>query len=431
LRRSFAIALVVITACGNGGSPGATPDASTPIDATTDATIDADAAIADAGPDIDQDPDVYPAKHMPAAQIDDLGGPVIEKPRVVTITFAGDSARDALRAFDDSVVTSAYWTAALAEYRVGAGTSGGWVELPDTVSGKDLTDSDVQSIVENAIASGAAPAPDARTIYVAHFPPAARILYNNGAIVSCIDFAAYHGAFMPIIDAGVSEIVYAAVVRCGADPSQALSLATVATSHVLAEAATDPHPDSAPTFRLSTNDPWKLAGGSAHTDEVGDLCTIFRVADAGPDGAMVQTLWSNRAAAEGGTPCQPAAGSAIGFGASVRTSLETIGLRKSYGYLVVPRGGHTDAIVDVFSAAPLPNDLTLLAGVAVPGSPSMMNAIPDGISATLSRTRAHNGNGVVLTIAAPATAAGQYPFVVRALLDDAHYFDWPVIALVR
>jgi hypothetical protein len=43
----------------------------------------------------------------------------------------------------------------------------------------------------------------------------------------------------------------------------------------------------------------------------------------------------------------------------------------------------------------------------------------------LSQTTAHNGDGIILTIAAdPSTVAGNYLFVVRSTLTSSNFNDW-------
>jgi hypothetical protein len=385
----------------------------------------------DGGADAEQDPNVYPSKHQAAAQIDDLGGPVIVHPKVVTVTFQGDPMRDAVRAFDDALVTSDFWRRTMTEYGVGDGVSGGVVELPDTVTGTDVLDEDIQALVASKVAAGIFPAPDASTVYVLYYPAKVSLLYNRGAALSCIEFVGYHSTVEVATDGGKIEVPYVPVARCNSgNPVDDAKYVTVAASHALAEAATDPHPQTAPAYRLVTNDAWLIAGGSVQNDEVADLCGILRGFDAGP--GPVQRMWSNAAAATSREPCQPSDPNVAYFGAAVRTSLETIGARKSYGYLPVPRGGTTSARVDVFSTRALDHDLTLLTGRARGGDPTRMDLLPQGISATLSRSTAHNGNAAWLTVAAPVGATpGDYPFVVRAVFDATAFVDWPVIAHVK
>jgi len=416
-------------AASDGGDDGANDAPVATDDASSDAAGD---AVTDAGPDIEQDPDVYPAKHQPLAQIDYLGGPLLDHVKIVTVTFQGDVRRDDLYAFDDALVTSAFWHATVAEYGIHDGTSGGHIELPDTVSGKDVTDTDIQNLLLANIASGALPAPDAQTLYVLYYPASTTILFGNGAALGCVDFLAYHSSFPFSLDGGPSssELVYATVARCSfSTPADTAMYLTVGASHAIAEAVTNPHAFSAPGYMLVTNDAWLRSGGSTQNNELGDLCGIYDVYDAG---WAVQLLWSNAAASSSKPPCQPAPAGQIGFGAAVRTTLDLIGGRKSYGYVTLAPGQSKDVVVDVFSGAPLPNELSLYVGRPRPGTPRMMDVIPGGITASLSRATAHNGNGVVLTVTVPtSTAVGDYPFAVRALLDDNTFQDWPVIAHVK
>ncbi len=88
-----------------------------------------------------------------------------------------------------------------------------------------------------------------------------------------------------------------------------------------------------------------------------------------------------------------------------------------------------DAIIDFFSETALPHDVTLVVGGATDFG---VGALPSGVTAHLSRTQVHNGNGVIMTIAADANAsAGDVHVVVRSKLDSSDFNDWPVILNVR
>jgi hypothetical protein len=120
------------------------------------------------------------------------------------------------------------------------------------------------------------------------------------------------------------------------------------------------------------------------------------------------------------------------YGAAVDTqtikSPET--MRNSDGYVVVPRGSTQQFAVTVFSAGPLPNDLSFYIGVPAgqQTDPSDLAALPDGVTATMSITAGHNGESAVLTITVGSTAAIQDSlFVVRSVLSMTDYNDWPVI----
>ena len=54
-----------------------------------------------------------------------------------------------------------------------------------------------------------------------------------------------------------------------------------------------------------------------------------------------------------------------------------------------------------------------------------------GVTPTLSTTTARNGTRLTLTLTVASTVpAGDYPFVVRAILEQSDYHSWPVILRV-
>ena len=76
----------------------------------------------DTGPDINQNPNVYPSQHHPVPQLNYNGGPILTQPRVVTVTFVGDAHRDAFRQFDHLIVTSPWWQETAEGFCVDGGT---------------------------------------------------------------------------------------------------------------------------------------------------------------------------------------------------------------------------------------------------------------------------------------------------------------------
>ena len=106
----------------------------------------------------------------------------------------------------------------------------------------------------------------------------------------------------------------------------------------------------------------------------------------------------------------------------------------SDGYVVVPRGTTQTFDVNVFSSAPLPNDLNFYVGVPKlqATDPSDLGSIAPGVTASLSITSGHNGNGALLTVSTDKTAAlGDTLFVVRSVLAQNDFHDWPVIVHVK
>jgi hypothetical protein len=447
-----AVALAV--GCTHGGGQPGPPDDAGRDTVVTDVTP-AD-VIADAGADIDQDPNTYPADHQPIPQIDYLGGEVLKAPKIVTVTFTGDVHRDSLRSFDHVLVTTSYWSDVMAGYCVddagncvGQGTAvapdgGYWkpdgstadggdgyydVELAYDFASNSIQDQDIRTWLGQHVGAGDFPAPDAQSLYVIYFPAAITISSGSGS--SCADFLGYHGS----TQIGGQEVAYAVIPLCSTgSPQMDFDYLTTTTSHEVGEAASNPHPGAQPAFYLVSNDAW-LGAFTAGGGECGDMCWqgyIDSEDTYNESGWTVQRIWSNLAAAQSRNPCQPT--STAYFAAAVRTQKLNVHGHDSYGYVEVSRGKSVDVIADVFSEKALPHDLLLYAGKDKGQSalPSDMSPPPNGITVELSRMQVHNGSGVVVTIGVPSDAqTGDYRFVVRAILETNDYNDWPVLVHVQ
>jgi len=443
-----------------GGSDGTTMEATPGDDA------------GDAGSNIDQDPDVYPADHQAIPQIDYNGGPILQNVRIVTVTFTGNAHRDALRSFDHFITGSSWWQQTVdgycvpgADACVSAGTSqapdgGAWlpdgstadagdgyldVELGYDFAGNTIDDSDIQKWLAGHVAAGDFPAPDSQTLYVVYFPQTTSITLQGS--VSCQAFGAYHNSAPA--SGPITQIPYATIPFCdyGQGDLANFKELTISASHEIAEAVTDPQPEVNTAFYLHSNDAW-LGALSYGGGEVGDMCTNAVPIDYQESGWDVQRIWSNQAAAHSKQPCQPWDDSAQPyFAAALRTPPLSINGRTSAGYVVVKPGGTTVAIADVFSEAPLAHDLTLYAGKSKgPGHlPSDIDLPDDGITIDLSKTQVHNGNGVDVTFTASSKALKCNPanvcptwqpgccpqVVLRAVFDNNDYNDWPVLVDVQ
>jgi hypothetical protein len=458
--------------CGSSSAKAqATPDAG---DATADGPL-AEAEL-DAGPDINQDPDVYPANHHPIPQLDYKGGPILQHIRVVTVTFVGDPHRDSFRDFDHYIVTTPWWKETAEGYCidggacVGDGTAkapegGAWlpdgstadggdgyldVELPYDFAGTAIQDSDIETWLQGHVAAGDFPAPDAETVYALYFPKTTVISQGQGSTPLCVDtdygvILGYHYQ-ISLTPPGASAPMtaqYAVLPYCdlGGGDDANYQFATTTASHELAEAATDPTPE-VPAFVLTTNDAWATSGSIAG-GECGDMCENVANNTYDESGYTVQRIWSNTAASLSMQPCQP--WTPTYYGAALRTTAQNIPASQlgpphiSDGYVFVKRGESVDVIADVFSQAALPHDLLLYAGVPVYGAadPSTLDAPTGQVTVTISQQQVNNGDGVVVTFAAaknaPATNANTVPgyLVIRSVLDQTDYNDWPVLVWVQ
>ena len=423
---------VVAQGCGSSSTEAPAPGADAGVEGGDDASVD----DAEAGPEnIEQDPNVYPSKHHPLPLLTNKGGPILSAPKTVVVTYVGDAKRDQRRTFHDALTTGVWWQKTMAGYGVGPGTSGGYVELPNTfVTPAVFTDDQIQTLIFDSVRMGVFPAPTSQTIYALYFPPGVSITKQNGA--SCTEFNAYHSATaVNVPDGGTVNVAYAVMPHCNSpvDPAQNFIQDTISASHEIAEAASDPQPGIAPAFNLDTNLAWIPDQLNGTIPENGDMCEFL--ADYYVEGGFtLQRSWSNGAAMNDDTPCAPAPAGRIYFAGAVRTSTITFAGKKIDGYVAVKRGSSVDVVIDVFSKAKLGHDLKLLTGRVSPGFTNGNIILPplNGIKADLSTTTAHNGNGVIMTISAPANAAGgEFRMVVRALYDTFDWNDWPIIVLVK
>ena len=103
----------------------------------------------------------------------------------------------------------------------------------------------------------------------------------------------------------------------------------------------------------------------------------------------------------------------------------------SDGFVTVTPGTTTQVAVNVFSAAALPNELTLTVS-AVDAMYGQFVSFPSGITATLSQTTARNGDGLILTfVVDPSATPAETLFVIHASLNVNDTNDWPAILKVK
>jgi hypothetical protein len=355
--RSLALALVaLLAACGSTAS---NPDAGNGDDSGVASDVVEDANGTDA--------EVYPAPHTPMPQVDYNGGPVIANPEVVTISFAGDNTTlvNRFQQFDDVITTTPWWTAVSSEYCdstntcIGMGSGGGHVVVQDPPA-SSYTDSStggpssIQDFIKLHVGNGSGgsdagatapdggfipdfPPADPNTIYVIYFPTGVTITLDGEP--SCSSFGAYHNTTIVSDANGVpSTVAYAIIPRC--DNTEATS--TVAASHEITEASTDPDIGiGSVAFYLVSAPLWARAGG-----EVGDLCEGIGSNNTTTTQSTftVQRIWSNKSAKAGNDPCVPIPSGEVYFNAAPRTAT-----------VMLPTIGSTAQItVDAYSTAPYP-----------------------------------------------------------------------------
>jgi hypothetical protein len=184
------------------------------------------------------------------------------------------------------------------------------------------------------------PAADANQLYVVFYPPAT--LVNLQGAISCHGFGGYHEEG----NANQTNYPYAVIPRCAG-----LDQVTVAVSHEIIEAATDPDVETNPAYAAVDADhyTWSFFPGG----EVGDMCNYEKQANQRLVGNfMVQRIWSNSSAQAGHDPCVPALmqpyfNSAPDFKDTIK-----LGFGPSTKGMKIPIGQMGTVDVDLFSDAP-------------------------------------------------------------------------------
>lgn len=394
-------------------------------------------------------------------------------PNVVTVTFDPGLYTNAtspsattllgdLESFDDVITTTSWWSAVTKDYCdpkqgcIGAGTAGAHVAISTAPAGDGTaacgpqpcyTDSSLggpsslQTYLGGLFSSGALPAPNAHSLFVFYLPESVTIDLDGA--LSCVVFGGYHGS----VQVAGLDVPYAIVPMC--DPQETaqgiakLTLeqtATLAASHEIVEAVTDPHAAEVPpgTSQNSTQGlawyltddasaAWTLPAGG----EIADLCVD--ILGLGQDrwtesGYVVQRVWSNSSAAAKDDPCVPTPSGEVYFNAGPST------VASDQLTLAVGKSGSIQ--VDAFADGTMPawKVLAVDIGTDANGNPAnVLSLSPGEASPALASGGATIPLSVTLTADPPAQAAGTvgyepYLIVSVASATSAHY--WPAVVLV-
>ncbi|MFT3764420.1 MAG: hypothetical protein QM820_02715 [Minicystis sp.] len=332
------------------------------------------------------------AEHTALPKVITFGGPVLKTPKVQAIVYASDPKADDIDAFLAELAATSYWGEATAEYGVGALQILPTIKRPESPPAK-LTDTQLSQDLA-AQTSGASPAwgaADPSTIYLFVLPQGTVI---DAGGECCTDYDGYHDE----ATVGAIKVPYGIVCSCpGLDGPGVndVQQVTVAMSHELVEAATDPLPFSDPAY-AQTDDPnviWTLITGG----ETADMCEFDADSFVIPKGSkyMVQKSWSNAAAAAGKEPCIPATEGAPFFGVSpvLPDQLSITGVPFLTSGVKIPVGQSKTIDLQLFSNAPTQGpwkvtayDLNAFFG----GSPNL--------ELTLDKATGQNGDVLALTI---------------------------------
>jgi len=349
-----------------------------------------------------------PAPHPPLPRVISLGGPVLTAPKVQPIVYPGDTGAADVQAFLGDLAQSGVWEQVTAEYGVGPLTVLPAITMT-TPAPKTTADGTLQSVLA-ANTTGVAPpwgAADPQTIYLFLLPQGT--IEQDGDGACCTEFDGYHAEAR----AGSTSVPYAVTCACpGFDgPSiTAVEGRTIAVSHELYEAATDPLPSTNPAYEQEDADDavWTLV-----TDgEVADMCEFNDDANVVPAGStyMVQRSWSNAAAARGENPCVPPA-SSTPYLNSFPALVSIADNAWSPGFMTrglkIPLGQKKTIAVTLSSAAP--TDKAWTVSVYDYDTAIGTSAAP-GLALSLDKSSGRNGDVLHLTVSpkhANATLGGE------------------------
>ncbi|HEY2746125.1 MAG TPA: hypothetical protein VGL86_15925 [Polyangia bacterium] len=258
--------------------------------------------------------------------------------------------------------------------RIGRGNYAGTFTLANIPTG-NVTDAQIQSTIDAAIAAGTLPAPDDNSLYALYFPSSVSI--NLDGSTSCSGYGAYHDA---IIETQRHDVYYMVMPDCGSSFNGFTSV----TSHELIEAITDnvPTAGSMPDYPQAWND--------SMGDEMADLCeggNSSATVSTGLGTFTVQNIWDERTQG-----CTAFSSDANDFNVAMSPNVATVALSATTTF-------------------------TVKSATSV-GSPQMLTlsvTAPAGVTATVSPTTITSGATAALTVtvtsAAPPTGL---QIVVRA-----------------
>jgi len=361
------------------------------------------------------------APHAAQPQIANLGGPVLNAPKLLPIFFAGDPNRLEVEQFLEGVGTSSYWRATTSEYGVGPITVLPAVTLAAAPSGS-ISDNTLQVELANNTASASAPwgAADPNTIYLFAISPSMTLTFSTEAC--CTTFGGYH------IETTVNGVAVPYIAACSCPGltgpgANIVDERTAAISHELIEAATDPFPLSDPAYTGAnqSNVVWTLVTGG----ELTDMCVIQSDAYGylAGSGWAVSKSWSNAAAARGDDPCVPAATSIPYFNSVPVLDLIPVDYTGTYETrgLAIPIGASRTIDVDLFSTGVVPHDwdVNVYSYEDYFGGTRSLNL-------SLDRTSGRNGDVLRLTITPLRTnpVLGVNPFIVLSTYGSPGQVDF-------
>ncbi|KAJ3288579.1 hypothetical protein HDU79_004745 [Rhizoclosmatium sp. JEL0117] len=210
------------------------------------------------------------------------GGPVISNVEVTPIFYDASTRFQPEMLNFYSAITDSVYMNALQEYStqtqlIGRGKLVGSYVETGTIKGNLNDAKDVRPYVRSLVEQGILN-PNSNSYYPIHFTKGINITTSGGR--SCVNFAGYHSAVYTADISGVDWTAYGVIPLCDDN----LNIMLHPVSHELAEAITDPFPESG----------WKSRSKSV--GEIADLCNWVggQVVDSTGKKWEVEPVWSNK-----------------------------------------------------------------------------------------------------------------------------------------
>jgi hypothetical protein len=353
-----------------------------------------------------------PADHPPFPILQKGTGTVMATPSVQAVFFKDYDQIPGVTAMLQGLPAAtlatgaSYWQSAVGEYGVGALTVLPPITVTDTAP---TTDTDPKSYLSGKMSDPAFKNVTANTIIALFYPSTTPL--KGSCAATTPGFGGYHDSFN---NAGHAQ-PYAVMTECAkfGPITSALDMVTVAGSHEIIEAVTDPNPAHATYVNLDSTEFGVSMGAFLQGNaENGDLCTINTGFGRGPSSYpyLLQRGWSNAAAKAGKDPCAPdllPAQPYVGAYPVMPDALPNVDTNAKGVIIPVQQSKTID--VKLFSLAPTA-DFTVAARQA-------SDVIPPTLDFSWDKTTGHNGDTLHLTIKALGDSGqGGETFVVTAAL---------------
>lgn len=348
------------------------------------------------GPAVEVTCGAFPALSPPLPQVQARHGTAasIANAKILPVYFVDTPDQAQHSRVLQQLVASSFWSV-LSQYGVGPAVVLPAITLP-TAAPAQLNAADAQSFVTSHMAEWN-PALDTSVFVMLYLPPT-----TTSSISAC--GAGYHS------QAHVQGKLFAWAFMTGCNTVDRTA------QHEVMEGLADPDGWNGFTTLPIDQETWALAAGNT-VPEIGDLCEWMNVSVPDVPGVTLQPIWSNADAAAGGYPCVTGVNqqALLVGGVPQLTDMVTNTRDGSQVHALILAPGTSGTIpVKVFSTQPLTGQIKL--STRTTGWSGYTQGKPQLVM-SLDKTMVRNGDTVYLTISVPAA-----PFTAwTAFAVDATY----------